>query len=242
MNQNNLVANITIDQKNFVQLKSSITSFVASLPSTKLSRPAWNISKKVINEGLVTPSQVNFVGKGGNLFDFGYEEHGSMSVIQQYLRSTWLWEKIRVQGGAYGAFCSFDRFSGLFTFLSYRDPNILETIKNYQNTVQFLRNTDLNEAELTKSIIGAIGEIDAYQLPDAKGYSAMLRFLMGISDENRQKYRDELLSTTRLDFVQLANVLEQFNQQSNLVVLGSADAIEKTQQTNQLFNVVRKII
>lgn len=242
LNQNNLVVNITIDQENFALLQPSITSFISSLPLVELSTPDWHITNQVINEGLVIPSQVNFVGKGANLFDFGYEEHGSMSVIVQYLRSTWLWEKVRVQGGAYGAFCNFDRFSGLFTYLSYRDPNVLETIKNYEKTAQFLGNIDLNEAELTKSIIGAIGEIDAYQLPDAKGYSAMLRYLMGINDENRQKYRDELLSTTIQDFVKFGNVLDQFNQQSNLVVLGSSGAIEKIQQKDQLFNIIRKII
>ena len=83
-----------------------------------------------------------------------------------YLRSTWLWGRIRVQGGAYGGFCSFDRRSGTLSFLSYRDPNLLGTLANYDGACRFLRQAELSEQELTRSIIGAIGELDAYELPD----------------------------------------------------------------------------
>lgn len=242
VSQNNLLVNITIDQQNFNQIKPMIESFIDSIPLTTPIKTAWKLNKQILNEGLIIPSQVNFVGKGGNLYDLGYQDHGSMSVITHYLRSTWLWEKIRVQGGAYGGFCSFDRFSGLFSFLSYRDPNIIETINNYDKTSQFLIKNEINDSELTKSTIGAIGEMDTYQLPDAKGYTAMLRYLLDITDEDRQKYRDELLSTTNKDFALFAKVLGQLNDQSNVVVLGSAEAIEKVNQEHQLFKEIRKII
>jgi len=84
--------------------------------------------------------------------------------------------------------------------------------------------------------------MDTYQLPDAKGYTAMLRYLLDITDEGRQKYRDELLSTTNKDFALFAKVLGQLNDQSNVVVLGSAEAIEKVNQEHQLFKEIRKII
>lgn len=242
VSQDNVLLNITIDQPNLDLIKPPLLNFVTSLPKNNTSYPQWNINSTIQNEGWTIPSQVNFVGKGGNLYDLGYEDHGSMSVITQYLRSTWLWEKIRVQGGAYGGLVSFDRYSGVFSFLSYRDPNILETISNYDNTAKFLRQNEISGSELTKSIIGAIGELDAYQLPDAKGYTSMLRYLLDINDEDRQKYRDELLSTSKTNFVNFAKILEKFNDQSNLVVLGSSDAIEKTQQSNKLFTEIRKII
>jgi hypothetical protein len=165
-----------------------------------------------------------------------------MNVITNYLRSTWLWEKVRVQGGAYGGFCSFDRLAGIFTFLSYRDPNLLGTIENYDQTAQFLRNFELSDSELTKSMIGAIGELDAYQLPDAKGYTAMLRYLLGISDNDRQQFRDELLSTSVADFRQLAGILEELNKQASVVVLGSPENITKANQENQLFTQTRKVL
>jgi hypothetical protein len=118
-------------------------------------------------------------------------------VINNFLRTTWLWERVRVQGGAYGGSCSFDRRSGVFNFLSYRDPNLLATLENYDRASHFLRKVDLSQDELTKSIIGVIGDLDAYQLPDTKGYTSMARYLAGDTDAERQRMRDEVLSTIR---------------------------------------------
>lgn len=242
LSQNNLLLNLTIDHQKLSGLEPLIKNFVIALPDGNLSIQVWKTKNALKNEGLVIPSQVNFVGKGGDLYELGYKDHGSMSVITQYLRSTWLWEKIRVQGGAYGAMCNFDRFSGVFTYLSYRDPNILETINNFDQSAQFIKDLEISESELTKSIIGAIGDIEAYQLPDAKGYSAMLRYILGISDESRQKYRDELLSTSHLDFQNFAQVLSEFNKKANTIALGSSEAIEKANKTNKVFSEVKKIL
>ncbi len=241
-NQNNLLVNVTIDQPHWNSVQKEINQFVHHLPSAELSKETWSKKSPVVNEGLIAPSQVNFVGKGGDLYALGYEDHGSMNVILQYLRSTWLWEKVRVQGGAYGGFCSFDRLSGIFTFLSYRDPNLLSTIENYDLTAQFLSSFTLSESELTKSIIGAIGELDAYQLPDAKGYTSMLRYILGITDEDRQKFRDELSTTSEADFRQLAKFLEELNKVASIIVLGSSDNITKVNQENQLFRETRKVL
>jgi len=241
-NQNNLIVNVTIDQPHWDSVQNEINQFVQDLPKSLVSNQSWIQKSQLINEGLMVPSQVNFVGKGGDLYSLGYKDHGSMNVILQYLRSTWLWEKVRVQGGAYGGFCIFDRLSGIFTFLSYRDPNLLSTLENYDLTAQFLKNFELSESELTKSIIGAIGELDAYQLPDAKGYTSMVRYILGITDEDRQKFRDELLSTSESDFRHLAKILEELNKQASVVVLGSSENITKVNQENQLFSETRKVL
>ncbi len=241
-NQNNLLVNVTIDKPHWDSVQIEINHFVHHLPSFVLSNQTWSKKSQIINEGLMVPSQVNFVGKGGDLYSLGYKDHGSMNVILQYLRSTWLWEKVRVQGGAYGGFCSFDRLSGIFTFLSYRDPNLLSTIENYDLTAQFLKTFDLSESELTKSIIGAIGELDTYQLPDAKGYTSMVRYILGITDDDRQKFRDELLSTSESDFRHLAKILEKLNKQASIIVLGSPDNITNVNLENKLFSETRKVL
>ena len=182
------------------------------------------------------------MGKGASLFDLGYTRHGSLEVIANYLRTTWLWEKIRIQGGAYGAFCVADPHSGVFSYLSYRDPNLLSTLKNYDGTSAFLRNLDLSDDELVKSIIGAIGAIDAYQLPDAKGYSALVRHLIGYSDDARQHYRDEVLCTTAADFRALADVLDRLNEAGEVVVVGSADTIAKAQGEGGIDFTITKVL
>ena len=157
-----------------------------------------------------------------------------MSVITNFLRTTWLWEKVRVQGGAYGGLCLFRKQSGVLTFLSYRDPNLLGTLKNYDGTAGFLRNIDLSADELTKNIIGAIGSIDVYQLPDAKGFTSLQRYLIGESDEERQAYREEVLSTTTAHFRDLSDILEKLNQSGSVVVLGSAEAINEAKTSGEI--------
>lgn len=242
VNQKNLLVNVTLDQPNWEIIRPDMIDFIRQLPDQDISTAEIRIKSQKTNEGLMAPSQVNFVAKGGNLYPLGYQDHGSMNVIQQYLRSTWLWDKVRVQGGAYGGFSSFDRFSGVFTFLSYRDPNLLSTLENYDLTARFLKDLNLSDSELTKSIIGAIGEIDAYQLPDAKGFTAMARFLLGITDDQRQKFRDELLSTTSEHFRQLSTILQDLNQQASIVVLGSEENITNANLEKPIFNEIKKVI
>ena len=120
----------------------------------------------------------------------------------------------------------FDRFSGGFTFISYRDPNLLATLDIYDRTASFLRAADLERAELTRNIIGAIGEIDTYRLPDAKGFTSMQRHLIGDTDEARQRMREEILSTTAADIRDFADAMAQVAAHGRVVVLGSEQAIE----------------
>ena len=163
----------------------------------------------------------------------GYYRHGSIIPIINYLRTTWLWERVRVHGGAYGGFCAFDWRSGAFAFLSYRDPNLLETIDVYDQTGAFLRQLELGLDELVKSVIGAIAMLDAYQLPDAKGYTSFQRYLVGETDAMRQQLRDEVLATTPEHFKQFADVLDRLSAKGLVVVMGSQDAIEAANAARQ---------
>ncbi|PID56739.1 peptidase M16 [candidate division KSB3 bacterium] len=226
INRSALVCNVTLDGDNWEHLQPTLRAVLSEFPAAELTRAEWKPQPFSSHEGLTIPAQVNFVAKGANLYKNGYTYHGSSAVITQYLRSSWLWEKVRVQGGAYGGFCSFNRRSGLFSYLSYRDPNLLKTLENYDLTAKFLQDTTLDDEELTKTIIGAIGQIDDYQLPDAKGYSSMVRYLLGENDEFHQNIRDEVLSTTVQDFKDFAEVLERVSDQGDVVVLGSEDAIQ----------------
>ena len=99
-----------------------------SAPAAPAVAERWQPSPGPRFEGLIIPAQVNYVGKGADLYKLGYKPSGAASVIAKYLRTTWLWEKVRVQGGAYGGFSVFDQRSGGFTFLSYRDPNLAATL------------------------------------------------------------------------------------------------------------------
>ncbi len=226
LNRGAAVFNITADRKDMASIERSVRGVLDCLPNRKMELAEWQPSLFPRFEGIMVPSQVNYVGKGANLYDAGYEAHGSSKVISGYLRTTWLWEKVRVQGGAYGGFCLFDRLSGVFTFLSYRDPNLLKTVENFDGAARFLRDAEISEDELGKAIVGAIGEIDSYMLPDMKGYVSLLRGLTGETDEMRQKMREQVLATTAKDFRSFAEVLERVNREGIVKVLGSQNAIE----------------
>ncbi len=143
-----------------------------------------------------------------------------------YLRPSWLWDKVRVQGGAYGGQCMFNRYSGDFTFVSYRDPTLLATLDIYDRTADFLKSAELGEAELTRNIIGTIGEVDSYRLPDAKGFASMQRHLIGDTDAARQRMREEILSTTAADIRNFGDAMAEVAAKGRVVVLGSEQAIE----------------
>jgi presequence protease len=246
INRTTMIANVTLDADSFASFTPQLASLMDALPGSSLSRSPFKqgngATGKRANEALTIPAQVNYVGKGANLYELGYEPHGSVSVINNYLGTTWLWEKVRVQGGAYGGYNVFDHNSGTFTFLSYRDPNILSTLQTYDKTVDFLENLDLNADELKKTIIGTIGEMDAYQLPDAKGWTSMVRYLTRYTDEERQRIREEVLSTGVNDFKQFARVLAELNKAGEVVVLGSAEAIEKANKEKAGFLEVKKVM
>jgi Zn-dependent M16 (insulinase) family peptidase len=223
--QGALLANITVDAANWTNVEPQLAAFLGALPAAPLIPQPWQPDFAGGHEGLVIPAQVNYVGKGANLYTLGYELHGSILPITNFLLTTWLWERVRVHGGAYGGFCTFDRRSGLFSFLSYRDPNLRQTLETYDRAADFLRDLALPGDELTKTIIGAIGALDAYLLPDAKGYLALQRHLTGDTDADLQRLRDEVLATTAADFRRFGETLAAMNEAGTVVVLGSARAI-----------------
>ncbi|MCG8349211.1 MAG: insulinase family protein [Chloroflexales bacterium] len=225
VNRATMICNVTADAAQWATLQPRLQEFLETLPAAPTQLSGWTFSDGVNFEGLTIPAQVNYVGKGTNIYKLGYRYHGSAAVITRYIRTNWLWDRVRVQGGAYGGFCSFNRSTGILSYTSYRDPNLLRTLDIYDQTGAFLRQADLNQGELTRSIIGAIGDMDAYQLPDAKGYTSMVRYLTGLTDPMRQQIRDEILATTAVDFRAFADVLDEVRDSGLVVVMGSPSSI-----------------
>jgi Zn-dependent M16 (insulinase) family peptidase len=242
INRPAMLCNVTLDAANWERFEPQLNDFLAAFPADPTDLSAWAPPLGPIDEGLTIPAQVNYVGKGADLYRLGYRLHGSSAVIAKYLRTTWLWEKVRVQGGAYSSACNFDRRSGVLSFVSYRDPNLLATLDVYDQTGHFLRQRESSQAELNKSIIGAIGALDAYQLPDAKGYTSMIRYLLGESDEERQQFRDEVLSTSPADFLAFADVLDQVKEAGVVVVMGAPEAIKAADESRGGWLAIQKVM
>jgi len=225
VNRSGMLCNVTTEAAHWAALRPRLADFLSVLPRTLATPAPWSIGQTPRAEGLVVPTQVNFVAKGANLYAAGLKPSGSHLVTRRYLNTVWLWDRVRVQGGAYGGFCSFDRYSGGFSFASYRDPNLLATLDIYDRTADFLRGADLGETELTRNIIGTIGQLDFYQLPDAKGFASMVRYLIGETDAARQRMREEILSTTAADVRNFADAVAEVAAHGRVVVLGSEQAI-----------------
>lgn len=242
LNRAAMIVNVTLDETNWKTFSPQLNLFLTALPTLETAPIKWLPASFNANEGLTLPSQVNYVAKGVDLFKLGYQIHGSVLVINKTLTTGWLWEKIRVQGGAYGGFSVFDIHGGAYIFLSYRDPNLLASLDTYDATATHLQNLQLSESELTKAIIGTIGDLDAYLLPDAKGWVSLTRHLVGYSEEARQKFRDEVLHTSLQDFKAFGKTLSGLTENGQIVVLGSADAIDKANKQREGLLVVKKVL
>ncbi|VAI49572.1 unnamed protein product [Triticum turgidum subsp. durum] len=235
--------NITSDSKNLEKSGQHIAKFLDALPSApSLGSDPWLSRLPSVNEAIVIPTQVNYVGKAGNLYQSGYQLNGSAYVISKHISNTWLWDRVRVSGGAYGGFCEFDTHSGVFSYLSYRDPNLLKTLDVYDGTAKFLRELEVDDDALTKAIIGTIGDVDSYQLPDAKGYSSLMRYLLGITEEERQQRREEILATSVKDFKEFADAVEMINDNGVVVAVASPDDVEAANKEKSLFSDIKKCL
>ena len=227
VNREAVICNVTAGSAFLKQFEPRLAAFLAELPSARHTPQSWVFEGPGTPVGLTLPAQVNYVGKALDLYRSGYSLHGSALVIARYLTIGRLWERVRVQGGAYGGFCRFDHLSGVLHFVSYRDPNVIETLDVYDETAAFLKSATLDRDVVERAIIGTIGDLDRYELPDAKGFSALARHLTSVSDEDRQRLRDEVLSTTAEDFRAFAAALEPMREQGFVAVMGPAAALDK---------------
>jgi Zn-dependent M16 (insulinase) family peptidase len=242
MNRDALLLNVTLDEKGWSQFQPQVSEFLDALSSSPLKAAKWKPESTADSEGMIIPAQVNYVGKAASLYAAGYLFHGSCHVISRYLRNTWLWERVRVQGGAYGAFALFDRLSGVMSLVSYRDPNLLKTLDVFDGCPGFLRKLSLSEDELAKSIIGTVGDIDQYRLPDAKGYTSMARHLMGETEADRQLIREEVLGTKASDFIAFGEVLEEALKEGLIKVLGPESSLMEVSTSRPGWLEISKVL
>ena len=233
-----MIVNVTADSFAIAALKPELANFIAALPAgAGPSAEGWGFAPGPQSEGLTFPGQVNYVAKGANLKALGFEPTGGTAVAIKHLNTTYLWDKVRVQGGAYGGSSGLDPFA----FTSYRDPNLVDTIDVYDKASTFLKD-GVGEQDLVRSVIGVIGSVDTYRLPDAKGFTSLVWELSGDSEEARQKRRDEILGASNRDFKALAEALDQVARQGQVVVLGSETAIKAANDERGGFLKVTKVL
>lgn len=225
----NLMVDFTGDEKGYEALPTLITKLKKDLYTTDISGFAATekyhveVSKK--NEGFKTAGQVQYVCRGGNFKDKGLEYTGSLRALHTMLSTDYLWNNVRVKGGAYGCMCTFGN-SGNAAFVSYRDPNLEKTIDVYEKCADFIENFEADERTMTQFIIGAISSLDTPMNPAARGTYSLGGYMTGRSFASIQKERDELLATDQEAFRATAKIVRAFMSDECLCVVGGGEVIE----------------
>lgn len=178
------------------------------------------------NEGFTTSGQVQYVCRAGNYVKKGLPYHGSLRVLHMMMGYEYLWTNIRVKGGAYGCMCNFGK-SGDSFFVSYRDPNLGNTVDVFEKAAEAIESFDADERTMAQYIIGAIGEMDTPMNPAAKGAFSLNAYLTGQTDLHFQQERDELLATTPEDIRKLADYIRAFMSDDFFCVVGNAEKIKE---------------
>ena len=248
---------ITGDKSVLEKVQPSVDKFLKELPGSNTGKCLPNFYKdehpwvapvkKLMNEfapiadeGFVVPTQVSYVGKSGLLFEEGEQSSGTSQVVSKFLRTGYLWDHVRVMGGAYGGFCTFSPYSGFFSFLSYRDPNLLKTLDIYDaagDAVIAAAEQMRNDPDiLSQTIIGTIGEMDGSLGPDQKGFTSLQRWLVNESPSYRQAFRDQILDTKPEDFDAFGERLKKIKDPS-VAVVSSQSAFETAEKDGKKFNL-----
>ena len=187
-----------------------------------------------LNEAFKTSGQVQFVCRAGNFKKKGLEYTGALKVLRVMMGYDYLWNNVRVKGGAYGCMSSFMRNGDCF-FVSYRDPNLQRTIEVYEKASEYLKNFVADERTLTQYIIGTISDVDAPLSPAAYGAYSLGAYLSQVTDEMIQKSREEVLNVTQEDIRKLAEYVDAFLEDQCVCVVGTAPKIE---ESKELFDTI----
>ncbi len=222
--RNGLMISLTCEESAGEQLKKALSAFAVSLPEDDAVRFAVPQPEKK-NEGIMTTGAVGFVASCGS-FKAAGPYTGALKVLNTVLSTDYLWQQLRVLGGAYGAMSSFT-MQGPSYFASYRDPNIRSTKEAYENIPAYLEALDLPQEILDSFIISTIGSLDFPFTPSVQGKRDFGAWLCGITPEMQQKERDEVLGCSSADLKKLAAYVREILKDNNFCTFGSAVAIEK---------------
>ena len=235
--QERLLVSFTAEKDCYERAVPAIQAFVESLPvgEKAAAMPDFALGQK--NEGFTDASAIQYVSRSGNFVKKGYKYTGALNILKMILSYDYLWNNVRVKGGAYGCSSSFLR-TGDSYFTSYRDPNLGKTNEVYEKMPEYIRNFQADEREMTKYIIGTLGNMDAPLYPEGKGQRAITAYLKKLTLEELQEERDEILNATDADIRALADIVQAVLSDGNFCVIGNENNIQKEKE---LFMNIRSL-
>lgn len=221
----NMLVSYTADEKGFAALEESMKQLTQALPEGDGVLYPYTFEKGNRNEGFKTSSQVNYVARCGNFRKGGFAYTGTLRILKVILSYDYLWTNLRVKGGAYGCMSGFGR-SGEGYFVSYRDPNLVETNRIYEGITEYLEQFDVDERDMTKYVIGTISALDTPLNPSDKGARGLSAYLSGVTNEMLQKERDEILNAGPEDIRKLSGIIKAILDTGSLCTIGNDEKIE----------------
>ena len=230
----NMIISITADADIIPSAIEKLGTFADNVSTEAFAPVESHFAVRQFNEGIYAPVQVQFCAKGGNFFRKGYSYSGKLRVLNNILRSSYLYQELRVKGGAYGNMSDFT-LGGYLYFVSYRDPNLRETLEVYNTIPEFLRNFDCDKREFDKYIIGEISSLDFPLTPEGMGDKADEDYITGFTFEDRQQIRDEVLSAKIEDMRNYAELIEAVMSKNHYAVFGSET---KVKEAADLFDAI----
>jgi len=230
-NRKNMIASVTCSAGDLPIYKTALEKAAGEMPGSDLKLNDWIFTLNKGNEALLSASKVQYVVKGYNLKKLGYKWNGKISVLNQVISTDWLQNQVRVIGGAYGGFSSFNPYGAAY-FMSYRDPNLKETLQTYDSTPKFLEKFNADEQTMTRFIIGTIAKIDQPKTPSQKGRTAVQYFFENTTSDLLNRERKEILSTTVADIRNMKPMVEDILKQNIWCVYGNE---AKIKENNDLF-------
>lgn len=237
-NKQNMVGGITCSEENYASFQQTFGNFISEMPNQETTLNEWAFDFESGNDGLMSSSLVQYVVKGNNYKDLGYEWDGKMQVLNQILSRDYLQNRIRVMGGAYGGWARISP-SGNMYFASYRDPNLTETLENYNAADEFLSEFDADSTEMTRFIIGTISNIDFPTTASQRGAIAMSNYFSKKTKEEMQQERNAILNTTAEDIRSYSSLISDVMNLNTICVYGND---QKIKDNKELFDNIRQVV
>lgn len=222
--ENFILADITAEDSvtdEFISLTNDFAQKLGDVHEEKQERKL-NFTGK--NEGFKTSGKVQYVAKAGNYIDENHPYKGTLKILRVIMGYDYLWNNVRVMGGAYGCFSTFTRFGDSF-FVSYRDPNLKNTLDIFDKASEYFKEFVADERTMTKYIIGTIADLDTPLSPSSKGSRSLSAYMNNMSEELLQKERDEILGANQEDVRELASYLSNIINNSYICVVGGEEAV-----------------
>lgn len=235
--QERVLVSFTAQKDGYERAVPALQKFLEALPKGTPAKEMTSGALGQQNEGFTDASAIQYVSRSGNFVKHGFKYTGALNILKMILSYDYLWNNVRVKGGAYGCSSSFLR-TGDSYFTSYRDPNLGKTNEVYAKVPEYIRNFRADEREMTKYIIGTLGSMDTPLYPEGKGQRAITAYLKRLTLEELQAERDEILSATDEDIRALADLVESVISDACICVIGNENNIQKEKE---LFKNIRSL-